>query len=368
MVDYETLVLTGIIGFLTTLSGVLIAFALTLSYDRKKKQEEERETRSRVAKAIQLELEGNLEIINENRQKFEKEQQQGFLILFPSGAYQSAIGSGFLSLLDSKLQYNLASTYAGFKWVESVSSRVLSMIGGVDMSVTNYADNLKAFQAVIDTQLKRLQEAIPSLVKEVISQQIDERDASVSKVTSTSTGPQGTAGVQLSQNPNRDIDLHKIDLAANHRLGLLGAMTGAYFAFIVGLLVAWYTKFGSGDIVVYYTGVALIGGVLVSMLITQELIPYMKWFRQIDGWLQTVEEGRERLHPMKELVQFKDRLQSTGHLILIFLVVFDFYVTVLGTYDKVQVFITFTIAGATVAFLTQGGPKLLRDRRKVATK
>ena len=99
MVDYETLVLTGIIGFLTTLSGVVIAFALTLGYDRKKKQEEERETRSRVAKAIQLELEGNLEIINENRQKFEKEQQQGFLILFPSGAYQSAIGSGFFHYL-----------------------------------------------------------------------------------------------------------------------------------------------------------------------------------------------------------------------------------------------------------------------------
>ncbi len=169
MFDVESGVLNGIIGFLTTLAGVLIAFALTLGNDRKKKKADEDETRNRIAKAIQLELEGNLKIVTENRQKFAKEQQQGFLILFPSGAYQSAISSGFMSLFDSKLQYDLASAYTGLKWVESVSARVLSMIGGVEMTITNYSDNMKAFQVVIDKQLERLEEAIPSIVRAVES-------------------------------------------------------------------------------------------------------------------------------------------------------------------------------------------------------
>jgi len=140
-------------------------------------------------------------------------------------------------------------------------------------------------------------------------------------------------------------------------------MTGVYFGLIVALLVAWYQKFGSGDVVFYYTGVFLIGGVFGALLITQELLPYKNWFKRIDGWLNMI-EGNQRIPDLKELVKLKDRLQSTGHMILIFLVVLNFYFTVVGPYDKVLLFVAFLIVGILVTVFTHGGIDLIKKDRK----
>src|SRR5438309_8478169 len=93
----------------------------------------------------------------------------------------------------------------------------------------------------------------------------------------------------MSQNPDREIDLLKINLAADYRLGWLVAMTGVYFALIVGLLVAWYQKFGSNIDAFYFIGLFLIIGVFGALLVTQELIPYKNWFKLMDEWLTMIE-------------------------------------------------------------------------------
>src|SRR3989442_13884769 len=165
MFDVESGVLNGIIGFITTLAGVLIAFALTLGNDRKKKKADEDETRNRIAKAIQIELESNLKLVDGIREMHSKEEKEGFLILFPSGAYQSALSGGFLSLFNSNLQYSLGATYTQFRWTETVSARLLSLIGGIEMTYSNYSDNMKNFQAIIDNQLATLQKLVPELLK-----------------------------------------------------------------------------------------------------------------------------------------------------------------------------------------------------------
>ena len=168
--DVVTGILGGLIGVALTLLGVIFAFGLTLEHDRNKKKAEEKETRIRIAKAIRLELEANLKIVGMNREKQAREQKTGLLILFPSGAYLSALNGGFLSLFDPQVQYDLGATYTEFKWVETVSARVLSMMGGVDMSMSNYADNMKAFQVIIDKQMERLQEEIPQVLKDMESE------------------------------------------------------------------------------------------------------------------------------------------------------------------------------------------------------
>jgi len=183
--------------------------------------------------------------------------------------------------------------------------------------------------------------------------------------SSTASSTTITQAQQMSQSQNTEIDLLKVNLASDYRLGWVLAMTGGYLALIVGLLVAWYQKFGSGDPVVYYTGIALIGGLLLAMLVTQELIPYKNWFNQIDGWMKLI-EANKRIPDVRELVRLKDRLQSTGHLVLIFLVVLDFYYTIASTYDKVLLFLGFLIVGVLVVLLTHGGIGTLKKERRIA--
>jgi len=158
----------------------------------------------------------------------------------------------------------------------------------------------------------------------------------------------------LSQNPNREIDLLKVNLAADYRLGSFVTMTGVYFGLIVALLVAWYQKFSSGDIFFYYTGVFLIGGVFGALLITQELLPYKNWFKQIDEWLRMI-ENNQRIPDVTKLVRLRDNLKSSRRLILIFLVVLDLYLTLLG-YPSIWIFFGILSAGVVVVYLTRPRP------------
>jgi len=171
LADVETGILSALVSILTTLVGVLIGFGLTLRNDRKKKKDEEIETRSRIAKAIRTELEANLGAIGAELEAETKEQKTELLILFPATAYESAKSGGFISLFKPELQYSLGVTYTAFRWIETVSQRVLSMVGSTSMSLTNYADSMKRFQAIMDSHMALVQEKIPDLLNRLKSEE-----------------------------------------------------------------------------------------------------------------------------------------------------------------------------------------------------
>jgi hypothetical protein len=166
----------------------------------------------------------------------------------------------------------------------------------------------------------------------------------------------GTAATQPvtqnpSQNPNRETELLKVNLAADYRLGWLLAMVGVYFAIIVGFLVAWYEKYSSNANAFYYVGAFLIIGAFGALFITQELLPYKHWFKQLDEWFRMIEIN-QRIPGVSKLVEERDRLESFRRLIFINIVLVEVLLTLLG-YPWPWVLVGAIVAIFVVGFLTR---------------
>jgi hypothetical protein len=340
-----------LLSFIATLFGVLFAFLLTAIYDRMKKRAEEREERRRMLTAIQKELQVNRDFLTLLHK--DETYTAGQMFLWKD-AYQSAVNSGKIVMLDPKLQNQLGVLYLEFKQLDVYGGKILAMLGmaGTSESKTVFETMLALMKRTVETTLKLIPKGLEALEAEL--KQLD-----------SSTPPTKTPPMSRTQNPNpnRDIDLLKVNLAADYRLGMLVGMIGVYFALIVGLLVAWYETFASKPNIFYfyYTGIALIVGILGAMLITQELIPYKNWLKQVDGWLRMI-ENNQRVSDLIKLVPLPDRVRTSGHFVLILLMLLDFYLTILG-YPSVELFLGFSAVGITVAFLTGGGVALVKKWR-----
>jgi len=332
-----------LLNFIATLSGVFTAFLLTAIYDRMKKREQEREDRRRMLIAIQKELQVNLEFLSLLQKNETYSAGQIFLW---RDAYQSAVNSGKTALFDPKLQSQLGTLYLTFKQLDVYGAKVLAMLGTPETKESKvvFAGTILLMKQSVETALTLIPRGLEVLENEL--RQLE------------SWSPVGEPAVTQGPNldTNRDIDLLKINLAADYRLGMLVAMTGVYFALIVGLLVAWYQRYPD-NLLGYY----VIAGLFGSLLITQELLPYKRWLRHVDEWLRMV-ESNQRIPNLTKLVLQRDGLKSSGQAMLIFLFLLDFYLTLLGN-SSVQLFVEFSAAGVAVVFLTQGGVDLIRQRR-----
>jgi len=74
-------------------------------------------------------------------------------------------------------------------------------------------------------------------------------------------------------------------------------------------------------------------------------------------------DNNERLPKLSEMYRSKNRLKPLGHGILIFLVLLDFILTVLGI-SPLWLLAAFLPAGFVVSFLTQGGIDWTRKLRR----
>jgi len=340
------------LDFFAPLLGVLIAFLATAWWDREKKKEQEKEDRRRILAAVHKELQTNLAFLNE----LDKDETYlaGQMFLWRD-AYQSVINSGKIIMLDPKNQTQLAMVYLYMKQLEIYGGKVLAMLG-----TTSTPESKEVFGVITGEMKKSLQRTLDIIPKglKVLEAELEQLGASPPPGV-----PPASQSSNASPNPNRDIDLLKVNLAADYRLGMLVGMIGIYFALIVGLLVAWYETFASVPNILYfyYTGIVLIAGILGAMLITQELIPYKNWLKQVDGWFKRIEKN-ERISDLIKLVPLPDRVRTSGHFVLILMVLLDFYLTILG-YPPVELFLSLSAVGITVAFLTGGGVALVRKRR-----
>jgi len=329
--------------FLAPLFGVLVAFLATAWWDREKTKEEEKEERRRMIAAIHKELQTNLDFLRELDKEATYAAGQMFLW---RDSYQSAINGGKIDMIDPKTQTQIAMVYLQMKQLETYGGKVLAMLG---TPVTPESKGVLDF--IMNEMKKSIQRTLNIIPRglEVLEAELRQLDSSP---------PPGIPPASQSSNPtpksNRDIDLLKINLAADYRLGWLVAMTGVYFALIVGLLVAWYQKFGSNIDSFYYLGLFLIVGVFGALLVTQELIPYKNWFVLIEEWFKMM-ENNQRLPELSKLVLQRDRRQSFRRLIFITLVLLDVYLTLLG-YPPFLLFVGFTVALVAAGYIIQKLP------------
>ena len=329
-----------LLNFIATLSGVLFAFLLTAIYDQAKKRDHEKEDRRRMLTAIQKELQVNLDFLSILKKNDTYSAGQIFLW---RDAYQSAVSGGKITLLEPRLQSQLGMLYLTFKQLDVYGAKILAMLGMPESKESKivFAGTILLMKQSVETALILIPKGLEVLENEL-------------RQLGSSSPPTETSTVTQNPNPSRDIDLLKVNLAADYRLGWLVAMTGVYFALIVGLLVAWYQKFGSNVDAFYYLGLFLIIGVFGALLITQELIPYKNWFVLMDEWFKMI-ENNQRLPDLSKLVRQSDRRQSFRRMIFIFLVLLDFYLTLLG-YPALWLFVGFTIALVAAGYLIQKLP------------
>lgn len=335
------------LDFFAPLLGVLIAFLVTAWWDNWRTKGQEKEDRRRILSSIHKELQTNLDFLSELDKKETYAAGQMFQW---RDAYQSAINGGKIIMLDPKNQTEVATVYLNMGQLETYGGKVLAMLGTTTVS----QESKDVFDFVMKEMKRSLQRTLSLIPKglEVLEAELRRLDSSPPPGI-----PPASQISNPSPNPNRDIDLLKINLAADYRLGMLVAMTGAYFALIVGLFVAWYQKYPD-NLLGYY----LIAGVFGSLLITQELRPYQRWLKQVDEWLKRI-ENYQRIGDITKLARQVDRLKTSGQAILIFLFLLDFYLTLLGQYPPVELFLVFTSVGITVAFFTEGGIDLVRKWR-----
>src|SRR5712692_6960560 len=152
--DYVSVVTGFLLNFTATVLGVIIAFYISLRHEREKdraekalaKQRQEAEialTKDRTIQAIRLELEENL--------KDAEKIGASPLVNFRTGAYQSAIASGTLSLFDPKIQTILSTTYLRIRKLELISQKLVSM-AGASTTLTDFDQSLNWFKMSFDAE------------------------------------------------------------------------------------------------------------------------------------------------------------------------------------------------------------------------
>jgi len=341
--NYRAALTGDIKGLRMNSADILVAFLATARWDREKTKEEEKEERRRMIAAIHKELQTNLDFLRELDKEATYAAGQMFLW---RDSYQSAINGGKIDMVDPKTQTQIAMVYLQMKQLETYGGKVLAMLG---TPVTPES------KGVLDFIMNEMKKSIQRTLN-IIPRGLEVLEAELTQLDSSP--PPGIPPASQSSNPtpksNRDIDLLKINLAADYRLGWLVAMTGVYFALIVGLLVAWYQKFGSNIDSFYYLGLFLIVGVFGALLVTQELIPYKNWFVLIEEWFKMM-ENNQRLPELSKLVLQRDRRQSFRRLIFITLVLLDVYLTLLG-YPPFLLFVGFTVALVAAGYIIQKLP------------
>ena len=154
-----------VLEFAATFFSVLLAFGLTLWYDRKKRREQEESSRVRILQAIELELQENLKHITPgSAQGIAEGVTPALLITIATAAFDSAVNSGQFTLLDVETQTELAKIYRDFQNAEMWQDKVLSMIGSADMAMTSAKTNLKEFEDWVFRTQEGLRKNIPKVI------------------------------------------------------------------------------------------------------------------------------------------------------------------------------------------------------------
>jgi hypothetical protein len=150
MFDYDN----ALLNFVATLSGVGLAFFLTLRYDRWKKANDEKESRKLMLSSVKKELETDSQILKDLSAG---ETYIGAHMLLWTDAYQSAVSGGDIILLHPTLQTQLALIYLDFKQLGRYGQKILDLLGVSDRVLS---DVTKLMKQSLEATLKHLPMAI----------------------------------------------------------------------------------------------------------------------------------------------------------------------------------------------------------------
>lgn len=154
-----------VLEFAATFFGVLLAFGLTLWYDRKKRREQEESSRAKILQAIELELQENLKHITPgSAQGIPEGVRPALLTTIAAAAFDSAVNSGHFTLLDAETQTEVAKIYRDFDIARMWQDKVLSMIGSADMAMGSAKKNLEEFNEMVFRTQEELRKNIPSVI------------------------------------------------------------------------------------------------------------------------------------------------------------------------------------------------------------
>jgi hypothetical protein len=108
-----------------TLLGFGLAYLGTYQYERNIRKMEETERRKSILSAIIKELDLNKKMIEKMDDHLEKNSQFNDTLVFFNASFQSAIGNGDFSLLDSDTQIRISDIYMSFEVIERLTVSIL---------------------------------------------------------------------------------------------------------------------------------------------------------------------------------------------------------------------------------------------------
>lgn len=146
-----------LVEFGATFTGVVLAFGLSLWYDRQKRHKKEIKTKIRILETIKEELDLHLDPLIRTPVEFEGAR----IIPFITNALDSSVGGGYFSLLEPETQKRISKNYGSIKLAEIYNNKIISMTGATGIDRVSRA----SFEKSLEKTLIRLAEHTPELIK-----------------------------------------------------------------------------------------------------------------------------------------------------------------------------------------------------------
>ncbi len=149
-----------LVGFLSTLAGVFIAFGLSLWYDRRSRKAKDRETNRRIMLTLHSEL-------NLNHGELDHAREDGLLVshFMRNSAFQSAVGGGHLSMLNPKLQSSVGDAYYWTLIDSVIEARVFDLERSEAIYVEEGKSTLENFRQELKRTHDILRKEIPKTLR-----------------------------------------------------------------------------------------------------------------------------------------------------------------------------------------------------------
>lgn len=153
----------AIISFSSTFAGVFLGFFLAFLYDRRRKRAEDERDRIRAIDAIRDEIERNM---NEIPDDMKSVGQNLFTFrFFTTVAFDTAVNSGKLALLDNDLVGRVSEVYRIFRYCDAWSQKVLDTLEWMDPERDTGRARMADYQMVVYGYWMTLKRDVPDLLQ-----------------------------------------------------------------------------------------------------------------------------------------------------------------------------------------------------------
>ena len=127
--DPLSLTVGFVLNFGATLAGVFVALYLTFRHERGSRISGEKEIQKRILSALRTEIGKNFDDVKANISQLGPSSI--IVAIFRVSAYQSAVNSGNLSLLNEDIRNSLANIYLNIQFVETLAGKKFTMLGTI---------------------------------------------------------------------------------------------------------------------------------------------------------------------------------------------------------------------------------------------